>query len=75
MRRAALAVMTHPESAAAHLEMGKLCLARGLQGRAIASFERARALDPALPGLQTALAGARRLETPPLDTESSSASE
>jgi tetratricopeptide (TPR) repeat protein len=75
MRRAALAVMTHPESAASHLEMGKLCLARGLQGRAIASFERARALDPALPGLQTALAGARRLEAPPLDTEPTSASE
>jgi tetratricopeptide (TPR) repeat protein len=70
MRRAALAVMTHPESAAAHLEMGKLCMARGLHGRAIASFERARALDPALPGLQTALADARRLEAPSRDAES-----
>ena len=60
MRRAAMAVMTHPDSARAHLKMGRLCLERRMIGRAILSFERARTLDPRLPGVREALAAARR---------------
>jgi hypothetical protein len=64
MRRAALAVMTHPDSAPAHREMGRLCRERGMIGRAILSFERARTLDPRLPGVREALAAARRAPSP-----------
>ena len=60
MRRAAMAVMIHPDSARAHLKMGRLCLERGMIGRAILSFERARTLDPRLPGVREALAAAHR---------------
>jgi Flp pilus assembly protein TadD len=60
MRRAALAVMTRPDSAAAHQAMGRLCLQNGMQGRAILSFERAEALDPSLVGIHEELTGAQR---------------
>src|SRR5205085_9575191 len=60
MRRAAVAVMTHPDSAAAHREMGVLCLQRGMIGRAILSLQRAMTLDPRLPVVREALAAARR---------------
>jgi Flp pilus assembly protein TadD len=60
MHRAAMRVMNDPDSAPAHLEMGRLCLERGMIGRAILSFERARTLDPRLPGVREALTAARR---------------
>jgi thioredoxin-like negative regulator of GroEL len=47
MRKAALEVMTQPDSARVHLRMGRLCLERGLVGRAILSLERAKAWTPA----------------------------
>jgi tetratricopeptide (TPR) repeat protein len=60
MRRAALAVMTRPNSAPAHREVGLLCLERGMAGRAILSLERAQRLDPCLPRVREALARARQ---------------
>lgn len=60
MRRAAVVVMAHPDSAAAHREMGRLCLQRGMIGRAILSLQRAMSLDPGLPGVREALAAAHR---------------
>src|SRR5262249_50725014 len=60
MRRAAMAVMAHPESASAHLEVGRLCRERGMIGRAILSLERALALDPRLASAREELAQARR---------------
>lgn len=60
MRRAAMAAMAHPQSAAAHREVGRLCLERGMIGQAILSLERAQALDPRLPGVRQALAHARQ---------------
>jgi hypothetical protein len=60
MRRAALAVMTRPDSANAHLEMGQLCRARGMSGRAVLSLERALALDPQLTSARSELAALHR---------------
>jgi tetratricopeptide (TPR) repeat protein len=60
MRRAALAVMAHPDSAPAHRDVGLLCLKRGMIGRALLSLERAATLDPRLPGVREGLADARR---------------
>jgi tetratricopeptide (TPR) repeat protein len=65
MRRAALSVMTHPHSARAHREMGRLCLEQGMIGRAILSLERARMLDPRLPGVVEALERARLTDRDP----------
>jgi tetratricopeptide (TPR) repeat protein len=59
MHRAAMAVMEHPDSPQDHLQMGQLCLERGMLGRAILSLERAMALDSGLPGAREALANAR----------------
>jgi Flp pilus assembly protein TadD len=59
MRRAALAVMTDPESATAHLEMGHRCREHGMIGRAILSLHRALALDPHLPAARAELARLR----------------
>jgi hypothetical protein len=69
MRRAALAVMTHPDSAPAHREVGRLCLERGMLGRAILSLERAQSLDPRLPGVREALVRARRAPGAAVDEE------
>jgi len=65
MRRAAVVVMAHPDSAAAHREMGRLCLQRGMIGRAILSLQRAREIDPRLPGVREALDTARRAAESP----------
>jgi cytochrome c-type biogenesis protein CcmH/NrfG len=59
MRKAALEVMTQPDSARVHLRMGRLCLERGLVGRAILSLERAKRLDPRLADVDALLAQAR----------------
>lgn len=60
LRLAGEAVMRSPDSAAAHHELGMLCLDAGMAGRAVVELERARALDPSRAGLDAALAGARK---------------
>jgi tetratricopeptide (TPR) repeat protein len=48
MRRAATTIMREPANAAAHAEVGRLCLESGLAGRAIVEFERTLQLNPRL---------------------------
>jgi predicted Zn-dependent protease len=59
LRRAANHLMRDPTDATAHLEVGRLCAARGLYGRAIVELERALKLDLHLSGARPLLARAR----------------
>lgn len=59
LRRAAEAIIRRPRDARAHLLVGRLCLERGLIGRAIVEIERARELDPRLSETASLLARAR----------------
>jgi tetratricopeptide (TPR) repeat protein len=59
MRRAAMAVMARPHSARDHVEMGMLCLERGMVGRGILYLERALELNPRQPEVREMLAQAR----------------
>lgn len=53
------AVKNQPQDASAHAELGYLLWLAGDRGRAIAEWEKALALDPAIPGLRERLARIR----------------
>jgi tetratricopeptide (TPR) repeat protein len=59
LRRAGLALMRSPDDAEAHAQVGRLCLERGMYGRAIVELERSLKLDPDQPELRALLARAR----------------
>ena len=57
--------MREPRSPAAHREVGKLCLERGMYGRAVVELRRTLELDPRSPGTAALLEQARqRAEAP-----------
>jgi tetratricopeptide (TPR) repeat protein len=61
--RLANGLMRDSKSAALHLDVGKLCLERGMYGRAAVELERAVELDPRLPGAAALLVRARSRAT------------